>query len=398
MTKTSRTSTSPRTHALPILLASITLAAACSKSSHTPQAAGAKPPPPTVTAIAATREDVPVELHAIGTMQANQTVSVRSRVPGQLARALFREGDEIAANAPILQIDPRPYEAVLEQAQAVLARDQALLIKAQADMSRAEELKTDGSISQATYDQRWSDLAARKATVAADESAIRSARLELDYATIRAPITGRAGALAVDVGNIVKENDTVLVTIREVRPIRLTFSVPAQYLARLRERFTAGAVPVDAKVADPSVPIAHGRLVLIENSIDTATGTIQLEAELPNDDERLWPGQFAETVLILGTLHDATVVPGQAIQEAQQGPYVFVVRNDQTVEQRMVRLGERRSDRAVVEDGVTPGELVVTSGSLRLVAGMTVRVTAPVDATAPNGSAAAGAGGNELKS
>ncbi len=363
-------------------LAFLVLAGACSKASRSPAAVAAKPPPPTVTASLATREDVPIEIRAIGTVKAHHTVSVRSRVPGELAQALFREGDEIAAGTPIFQIDPRPYQAALEQAQAVLERDRALLVKAQADMSRADELKRDGSISQATYDQRWSDLAARKASVGADESAVRSARLELDYATIHSPITGRAGALLVDVGNVVKENDTVLVTIREIRPIHLVFSVPAQHLARLRERFAQGPVAVDAQVSDPGVPMAHGKLVLIENAIDPATGTIQLEAEIANDDERLWPGQFAETVLTLGTLRDATVVPGQAVQEAQQGSYVFVVKADQTVEQRPVRVGERRADRAVIEEGVAPGEQVVTSGSLRLVAGMTVRVAAPANATA----------------
>jgi len=375
----------PSSRSLPGALVAIAvalLAASCSKKSATPDAATAKPAPPTVTAVAAAVQDVPEEIHAIGTVEAHQTVSVKSRVPGQLASASFREGDEIQQGTVILRIDPRPFEAALEQAQSILSRDQALLVKAEADMARAEELKGDGSISQATYDQRWSDVASRKATVAADQSAVRAAKLELDYCSIAAPITGRIGALLVDVGNVVKENDTVLATIRQVRPIDVTFSVPAQKLARIRERFAAGALDVGVKVSDPGVPAAQGKLTLIDNTVDASTGTIQLRAELANQDERLWPGQFAEAVLTLGTRTGAVVVPSQAVQEAQQGSYVFVVKGDQTVEQRFVTIGDRYQDVVVIEKGVTAGETIVTSGSLRLVAGMTVQVAAPQAAEA----------------
>lgn len=371
----------------------VLLASSCSRRSATPEAAAAKPAPPTVTAVAATVQDVPEEIHAIGTVEAHQTVSLKSRVPGQLAAASFREGDEIQRGTVVLRIDPRPYEAALEQAQSILSRDQALLIKAEADMARAEELKGDGSISQATYDLRWSDVASRKATVAADQSAARAARLELDYCSIAAPITGRIGALLVDVGNVVKENDTVLATIRQVRPIDVTFSVPAQRLARIRERFAAGRLAVGVKVSDPGVPAAQGTLTLIDNTVDANTGTIQLRAEVANEDERLWPGQFAEAVLTLGTRAGVVVVPSRAVQEAQQGSYVFVVKADQTVEQRFVTLGDRYQDVVVVEQGVGTGEVVVTSGSLRLVAGMAVQVVAPqFDA------ARGGASGGEARS
>ncbi len=358
-------------------------AASCTQGSSAPAAASAKPPPPTVTAAPAVAEDVPEQVKAIGTVQALATVSVKTQVHGILAQATFHEGDEIQSGSTIFQIDPAPFQAALDQAQAVLERDQALLAKAEADFQRAQELKGDGSISQSTFDQRWSDVASRKATVSADQAGVRSAKLDLDHCTIRSPITGRIGQLMVDVGNVVKENDSILAMIRQVRPIYVVFSVPAQHLGRIRARAAAGQLAVEAKVTDPGVPAATGTLELIESSVDASTGTIQLRARFSNDDERLWPGQYADVALTLGNHPGAVVVPAQAVQEAQQGQFVFVVKADSTVEQRPVHVGDRWQDRFIVNDGVAPGENVVTSGALRLVSGMQVNVQAP---EAPTGA------------
>ena len=341
-----------------------------------------------------TQKDVPVELGAIGNVEAYETISVRSQITGVLMKVFFNEGDFVNAGDHLFSIDPRPYEAALKQAEANLARDQALLNQAEAQLSRdaanaeyaqvqaerQSQLVDKGIISKDQADQSRASADALAATLKADRASIESARaqigstqagidnakVQLGYTAIYAPINGRTGNLTVKVNNLVTANSTELMTIAQIRPVYVTFAVPAVHLPDIKQRMAAGQISVVASPQDVQAKPSTGRLTFVDNAVDPSTDTIKLKATFDNPDLQLWPGQFARVNLRLSVLDHATVVPSEAVQTGQDGQFVFVVKPDSTVEQRPVTTGERADQDTVIQKGLQVGETVVTEGQLRL--------------------------------
>jgi multidrug efflux system membrane fusion protein len=346
--------------------------AACGGSNG--QQTGGRPPVPVTTAPVVQRT-MPITLRAIGNVEAIETVAIKARIGGELLRVGFREGDPVRRGDLLFVIDARPYEAALAQAEAVLARDRALLAKAQADITRYADLVKEDYVTKEQYDQIMADAAALEAAVAADTAAVQTARLNLDYCTIAAPVSGRTGNLNAKVGNLVKANDeSAMVTINQMTPIYVSFSVPAQHLPAVLAHRSAG-IAVEATAPDDPKNPARGELSFIDNAVDTTSSTIRLKATFANRDERLWPGQFVDVTMILGEEPDRLVCPSAAVQTGQQGHYVFVVAADDTVEMRSVDVDRMDENDAVISDGLSAGEVVVTDGQLRLVPGAAVEIT-----------------------
>jgi multidrug efflux system membrane fusion protein len=369
---------------------------------------------PVVTA-SATQKDVPIEIEAIGNVEAFETVAVRPQVTGIITEVLFREGDVVRAGDPLFTIDPRPYQAQLEQAEANITRDQALLSQAEAQVARDQaqvdymqltaqrngELVERGIVSKDIAQQSQAAAAAGTATVKADAAAVESAKaqlaaqkaavdnakLQLAYTSIRAPIGGRTGNLTMKGGNLVTANVTELVTIAQVEPVLITFSVPAAHLGAIKQNDGREPLSVVATPQNEAGSPATGRLTFVDNIVDSATDTIKLKARFDNSDRRLWPGQFTRISLRINTLTHATVVPSEAVQTGQDGQFVFVVKSDSTVEQRAVTVAQRINEDVVISAGIKPGETIVTEGQLRLEPGS--RIQPP----GARGDAPAGAGG-----
>jgi multidrug efflux system membrane fusion protein len=315
----------------------------------------------------AEHRSVPYEIEATGTIEPIQSAQVTAQVNGLVTRVAFHEGDEVSAGQTLFQIDPRPFDAAAERAAAVLARDRAQAETARLDLERAETLASQQLIAPGELDQKRSAWQALAATVRADSAALSSARLDQSNATVRAPISGKTGALAVHVGDLARANDTgvPLVTINQIRPIRARFSVPQTDLPELR-RQRAHELRVDVASGESDSTWISGRLVFMDNAVDAASGTLLLKGEFPNRDGALWPGQFVRVRLRLYEQRDAIVVPAVAVSSSQNGPYLYVVRPDTTVETRTVVLGRTWRDLAVIASGVSAGETVVTDGQLRL--------------------------------
>ena len=332
------------------------------------------PAVPVTTAVVELKT-VPVRLYAIGNVEPYTTVAVKARVDGQLVSVHFKEGDEVRQGAILFEIDPRPFAASLRQAQANLLRDKALLDRANEQEKRYKDLLTKNFISPDAYEQVRTNAATAAATVSADEAAIESTRLSLEYCTIRAPVTGYVGRIQIQQGNLVKANDTnPMVTINQVVPIYTSFSVPEQNIADVRGFLANGELKVAASFANSAhAPIA-GKLSFIDNTADATTGTIKLKAEFPNTDKALWPGQFVNVVLTLHEQKDAIVAPSAAVQNGPTGQYVFVVKPDSTVELRNIKIARAEGDDTIVSAGLKPGDQVVTVGQLRLAPGTRVSV------------------------
>jgi len=363
----------------------------------------------------ATEKDVPVDLAAIGNVEAYASISIRSQITGQLQEIAFHEGDFVKKGDLLFTIDRRPFEAALAQADANLTRDKALLAQSEAqlarDASNAEyqqlsaerqaQLVQRGIISRDVSEQARAQADATAAVVKADRAAIESARAQLvaqqaavdaarvslGYTDIRSPIDGRTGNLSVKVGSLVTANNTELITVAPVEPVYVTFSVPATHLPTIKRHITSDPLPVIAVPQDAEATPATGKLTFVDNAVDMTTDTIKLKATFDNKDRRLWPGQFARVTLRLATLPHALVVPSQAVQTGQDGQYVFVVKPDSTVEQRTITPGQRVADDIVVQKGLEAGETVVTEGQLRLEPGS--RVTTDLS---PRGGGAGGRG------
>jgi multidrug efflux system membrane fusion protein len=325
-----------------------------------------------VTIGSAVQKSIPIQVRAIGTVEAYSTVSVKTMIGGQIMRVGFSEGQDVRKGDLLFEIDPAPYEAALKMAEAARARDIALKDNAEKEVRRYASLVEKNLVPRQQYDQFASSAAALEATVQADAAAVENARVQLAYCFIRSPIDGRTGSLLVQAGNVVKANDATLVTINQVTPIRVSFSIPEQYLADVRKYKAAGTLKVEAAPQDGKADPVPGDLSFIGNAVDPGTGTIQLKGTFPNTDRRLWPGQFANVVLTLTVRSGAVVVPSEAIQTGQQGQYVFVVRPDLTVDARPVTTGEAFEGGTVIGKGVLAGEKVVTDGQLRLVPGTKV--------------------------
>jgi multidrug efflux system membrane fusion protein len=373
-------------------------------------------PAPVVTAKVA-EKDVPVDIAAIGNVEAYATISVRAQVTGQLTEIGFQEGDFVKQGQQLFALDRRPFEAALAMAEANLTRDKALQAQSEAQLSRdaanaeyqqltaerQSQLATRGIISKDQAEQARAQSDATMAVVKADRAAVDSAkaqlvaqqaavdnaRVQLSYTTIRAPIDGRSGTVPVKVGGLVTANQTELLTIARVQPVFVTFTVPAVHLPTIKKHMSDGQLGVIAVPQDVDATPASGTLTFVDNSVDMSTDTIKLKATVPNPDRRLWPGQFARVTLRLTTLPHAIVVPSQAVQTGQDGQYVFVVKPDSTVEQRPIVTAQRVNDDIVIDKGLKTGETVVTEGQLRLEPG--ARVTTDLNAPAGGGR---GRGGN----
>jgi membrane fusion protein, multidrug efflux system len=347
---------------------SVFMLAACSGNADNSHVSTSAP----VTVSVAIKKDVPVILKAIGTVEPHNTVSVRARVAGEITRIAFKEGQDVSQGDLLFTMDPRPYQAALEGALADLDRDNARLKSAKEDVRRFAELVKKDYVTSQAYDQTIANADALKATVAADQAAVQSARVNLDYCTVRAPITGRTGNLLVKLGNVIKADDQPVITINQIMPINVSFSVPEEYLGDIRRYAADGTLDVEAGFPDQREPNFRGELSFINNTVDGSTGTILLKATFPNSDKTLWPGQFVNVTLRLVASRSAVVVPSQAVQRGQQGEYVFVVKADMSVESRTVQLGQRLGGETVVRKGLEAGERVVTDGQLRLFPGAKV--------------------------
>jgi membrane fusion protein, multidrug efflux system len=328
-----------------------------------------------VVAAKVERTTIPVELRAIGAGQAYQTVSVESQVAGIVKEVHYRQGQFVSKGDLLITLDQQPFAAALLQAEAALARDKAQEQLSKAELERNEELFKEGIVSQDQHDQSQASSMAAQATVRADEAAIQTARINVSYCSIYAPISGVTGAQLVAPGTTVKANDApTLVVINQVSPIYVNFSVPQQYLGTIRNLMLRSRLPVQAAPPGDST-LEKGLLTFINNTVDPTTGTIQLMATFPNNDHRLWPGQFSSVVLDLGQQQNVLVVPSQAVQTGQQGDYVFVVKPDMTADVRQVKVGQSVNNQTEVLQGLSVGETVVTDGQVRLVPGTKVYFT-----------------------
>jgi multidrug efflux system membrane fusion protein len=318
---------------------------------------------------------MPVRLVAIGNVEPFTTVAIKARVDGQLVSVKFKEGDEVRQGSVMFEIDARPFAANLKQAQANLMKDRALYDRASEQEKRNKDLLAKNFISPDAFAQVQTNTATAAAQVSADEAAIENARLSLDYCTIRSPVTGYAGRIQIQQGNLVKANDTnPLVVVNQVVPIYASFSVPEQNVADVRKYQADGMLKVQAAFTNSAHTPVSGRLSFVDNTADMTTGTIKLKAEFPNTDKALWPGQFVNVVLTLYEQKDAIVAPSAAVQSGPAGQYVYVVKADQTVEMRLIKIARAEGDDTVVASGLQAGEQVVVVGQLRLAPGSKVSV------------------------
>jgi len=327
-----------------------------------------------VTVGKAVTKTVPIEVDAIGNVEAFSNVSVRTQMAGEIERAYFQQGGEVKKGQLLFTLDRRPFQAALDQLEATLARDEAQLQNARAQAERNSKLFDAGIISKDQFDTFRTTAQADEATVRADRAAIDSAKINLSYCSIYSPIDGRTGAYQVYPGNIAKVNDTVLVVINQLQPIYVNFAVPEQYLSEVKQHSAHGPLVVEAQVPNDARAPARGQLSFIDNAVDSTTATIRMRATFPNPDHRLWPGQFVNVVMRLAVQADATVVPSQSVQTGQEGKYLFVVKPDSSAEYRPVVAGQIVQGDTVIEKGVAPGETVVTDGQLLLAPGSKVEV------------------------
>ncbi|MBB6485423.1 efflux RND transporter periplasmic adaptor subunit [Rhizobium lusitanum] len=345
--------------------------------------------PAPVLASNATTADVPVYINGVGSVKALNTVTVRAQVSGRLVEIDFGEGQDIKKGDVIARIDDSVYKAQLDQALAKKAQDEALLAGAQRDLNRYQLMVKTASGTQQQVDTQTSLVAQYTAQVKADAAAIESAQATLDYTTIKAPIDGRTGIRNVDVGNLVSSSDsTGIVTLSQIRPISVLFSIPQQQLARVNAASAAGTLAVQAMGNDGTTIIDNGTLAVVDNQVDPTTGTVKLKANFPNEKLALWPGAFVNARLLVETLKGVTVIPSGAVQRGPNGTFVYIVKDGQTVAMKSVKVRQQDDTLAVIADGVSAGDKVVTTGFARLQDGAKVQISASEDQTAPNAPAA----------
>jgi multidrug efflux system membrane fusion protein len=355
-----------------------------------------------VVAEKAVLKNMPIDVTAIGTVEAYASVSVRAQVSGPLLEARFKEGDFVRKGQTLFIIDSRPYVAELERARAALARDKAMAANNRSQAERYQNLVTEGVVAAEQVEASLSAAEAADATVAADEAAIRQAQLNLDYCTIVAPIEGYTGKIMVEPGNLARASDAALVVINQINPIYVNFAVPQQHLADIKRYMGQSRLRVTAAMPNDTDPVEQGTLTFVDNAVDPTTGTIRLRAVFENGRNRLWPGLFVNTMLRLSERPNTLVVPSQAISTNQDGEFVYVVKADNTVEFRPVVTGITIEGETILQEGLKAGETVVVDGQLRLVPGSSVEVTyraaedvPPPPSGASDGSDSAGNGGGQ---
>ena len=343
---------------------------ACSSSDAQGPAPGGGGAAVPVTVDRVVEKEMPLDVSVVGTVEAFSTVAVRAQVTGELQNVNFKQGDDVQAGQVLFTLDHRPLEAALRQAEANLARDTAQAANAKVIAQRMEDLVERGVGTREQRDTARTTAAALDAVVGANRAAVENARVQLQYATIRAPISGRTGALMVHAGNLVRANDQApLVVINQVSPIYVSFGIPEALLPDLRRYMAMRELDVEALPPNEDVAPAHGRITFVDNQVDPTTGTIRIKATFPNSNRRLWPGQFVNVRVKLAVDPRAIVVPSVAVQAGPEGSYVYVVKGDQTVEMRAVEVARTAGTQTVLKQGVKPGETVVIDGQLRLVPG-----------------------------
>jgi membrane fusion protein, multidrug efflux system len=381
-----------------VLLAAVLVMSSCGSKEQV-QAAGdpaARPAAPVVVANVEQR-DIPVQIHAIGNVEAYQTVQIRSQVSGQIQKIFFKEGDDVREGQKLFQLDKRPFQADMDKAAGQLKHDQAQAENSRLQAERYSGLEKEGIAAHEQADQLRAQAKADAAAVEADKAAVEAARVQLQYTDILAPISARAGVLMINLGNLVKANDTpYLVQLNQVTPIYVTFSVPESNLDRVRQRFNPAQLKVLALPKGQSDSAVSGRLTFIDNGVDTSTGMFKLKATFQNRDRRLWPGQYVDVALELTTQKNAVVVPTKAIQSGQQGDYVYVVRADSTAESRPVKQAGTYQNVTLVAEGLKPGEQVIVNGQIRVAPNAKVVVQSTMPATPTNAAATGSPAGGGL--
>lgn len=355
-----------------------------------------------VTLATVENRNMPLQLTAIGTVEAMATVAIKARVDGQLIEAFFEEGQRVKQGQKLFRIDPRPFETTLRQAQANLARDRAQAQKARGDLERYKSLAGKGFASRQKFEEATAASAAMASVVIASQAAVDQAKLQLGFTTITSPIEGRTGSLLVSVGNLVKANDTQpLVSITQIRPINVVFSVPEKHRLTLRRLMATKQVAVEAVLDDDTAQPQQGVLAFVNNTVDAGTGTIQLKARFPNENEVLSPGAFVNVALTLKERPNAITIPTPALQVGQNGTFVFVADENNKVEMRPITVANSTSTFTVVSSGLKAGEKVVTDGQLQLVPGASIRPRSAqaenADPPAAGTSTASGSGKKKRK-
>jgi len=361
-------------------------------------------PPSPVTVAPVIVRDVPDYRDEIGKCVPYELVAIQPQVSGQITQIHFTDGADLQPGAPLFTIDPRPYQAALNQALAALAESQAMVEFAKVEQARVEKLRHTNAISQEDFDTKKNAVDVAAARLLSSQAAVETARLNLQYCQIASPIQGRAGQRLVDLGNVVIANNpmasTSLLTIQRLDPIYVEFSVTENQLAAVRQNMQAGALAAQVALPDSALPPRTGKLTFLDNAVQEGTGTIKLRATLENADHQFWPGQFVKVRLILHTEMGALLVPAVAVQPSARGPFIYVLKDDQTAEMRPVEPGQRHGESIVLEKGVKAGELVITSGQMLVMPGAKVHVVEPTElpgagapATAPTTAPATRAGG-----
>ena len=321
------------------------------------------------------RKAMPLDLRVIGSVEPASTVEIRSQITGQLTSIGFKEGDDVKQGDLLFSLDRRPLEAALKQAEANLQRDVAQSTNARVQADRLSDLAQRGIVSRDQLDTSKATAAALEGTIEADRAAVENARIQLQYATITAPINGRTGALMVHAGSLVRANDTSpMVVINQLAPINVIFAVPEARLPALKQYMARGNVSISAEPPNDAAAVSVGRLAFVDNAIDQTTGTIRAKGSFANTDHRLWPGQYVNVTMTLGTDRDAIVVPSTAVQAGPDGPYVFVIKGDQTADLRAVQVGRVSGSETIITSGLQTDETVVTDGQLRLTPGARVSI------------------------
>jgi multidrug efflux system membrane fusion protein len=339
-----------------------------------------RPPSPVIVAAAITK-DVPVYLDEVGRTVAREVVSVQPEVSGRITELHFTDGADLKKGDPLFTIDPRPFQAQLDLAQANLAQSKAALDFAKIQFARVQDLVESRAIARQDYDTRKNAVDVCVAQVDQNEAAVESARLNLEYTAIRSPIDGRAGHRLVDIGNVVTANTSTLLTIERLDPIYADFTVTENDFSTVQRNSASRTLVVEVGLpTEPDKPMA-GQLTFLDNAVQSSSGTVLLRATVPNSAHRLWPGQFVNVRLILATLPKAVLVPSAAPQDSAKGSFVYVIKSDSTAELRLVKIGQRQGDLIVIEDGLKPGERVVTTGQLAVMPGAKVRVDSGAPAT-----------------
>jgi multidrug efflux system membrane fusion protein len=357
-------------HSLLILtiFAVFLLCTACTAKKEKPKT---KPPVP-VKVAQVVQKNVPVQVKAIGNIEAYTSVAIKSQVGGQIARLHFAEGSDVEKGALLISIDPEPFQATVNQCEAALAKDQTQAKFAREQASRYEGLLKEGIVTHDQYDLLRTNAESFAAAVVADRAAIKSAKIQLGYCYVRSPISGRTGTIALQPGNLTKANDVAIVTVNQISPIYVTFSLPEKRLTEVKRAMAGNELKIEAVIPNEPGSTEVGTISFLDNAVNPATGTIKLKGVFANKSRKLWPGQFTDVLITLASRQNAVVVPTQAIQTSQQGEFVYVVKPDNTVEMRQVTSAAAVGEETIIDKGLAAGETVVVDGQLRLTPGAVV--------------------------